>query len=45
MHLFPHMNVFDNVAYGPSIRGVPRDEIEQKVIKILKTVRIRKAYL
>ncbi len=40
--LFPHLNVFDNVAYGPSIRGVPREEIEQKVIKMLKTVGLEK---
>lgn len=40
--LFPHLNVFDNVAYGPSIRGVPRKEIEEKVIKILKTVGLEK---
>ena len=25
--LFPHMTVFDNVAYGPSIRKVPKAEI------------------
>jgi spermidine/putrescine transport system ATP-binding protein len=40
--LFPHLNVFDNVAYGPSIRGVPRAEIEEKVIKILKTFGLEK---
>jgi len=40
--LFPHLNIFDNVAYGPSIRGVSRDEIEPKVIKILKTVGLEK---
>lgn len=40
--LFPHLNVFDNVAYGLSIRGVPRDEIQQKVIKMLKTVGLEK---
>lgn len=36
--LFPHMNVFDNVAYALSIRHVPRDIIEQKVVKVLKIV-------
>lgn len=40
--LFPHMNVFDNVAYGLVIRKVPADVIEQKVIKILKTVHLEK---
>lgn len=40
--LFPHMNVFDNVAYGLTIRRVPKDIIEQKVIKMLKAVRLEK---
>jgi len=31
--LYPHMNVFDNMAYGLKIRRVPRDEIEQRVNK------------
>ena len=38
--LFPHLNVFDNVAYSLSIRNVAKDEIERKVIKILKTVHL-----
>jgi ABC-type Fe3+/spermidine/putrescine transport system ATPase subunit len=29
--LFPHMNVFDNVAYGLRMEGRPRDEIAQRV--------------
>jgi spermidine/putrescine transport system ATP-binding protein len=40
--LFPHMNVFDNVAYGLKIRGMDRDIIEQRVIKILRTVHLEK---
>lgn len=40
--LFPHMDVFDNVAYGLTIRGVPKDIIEQKVVKILKAVDLEK---
>ena len=40
--LFPHMNVFDNVAYSLKIRNVPKDIIEEKVIKILKTVHLEK---
>jgi spermidine/putrescine transport system ATP-binding protein len=40
--LFPHMNVFDNVAYSLSIRNVPKNIIEEKVIKILKTVHLDK---
>ena len=40
--LFPHMNVFDNVAYSLTIKGVPKSSIEEKVIKILKTVHLDK---
>ncbi len=40
--LFPHMNVFDNVAYGLSIRGVHPDLIEQKVSKMLNAVNLEK---
>ena len=29
--LYPHMTVFDNMAYGLKIRGVPKDEIERRV--------------
>jgi sn-glycerol 3-phosphate transport system ATP-binding protein len=29
--LYPHMKVFDNMAYGLRIRNVPRDEIERRV--------------
>ena len=31
--LYPHMNVFDNMAYGLKIRRVPKDEIRQRVDK------------
>jgi len=40
--LFPHFNVFDNVAYSQKIKGVKKEIIEQKVIKILKTVHLEK---
>ena len=43
--LFPHMNVFDNVAYGFTIRNVPEEIIEQKVIKILKTVILKNIFI
>ena len=36
--LFPHMTVFDNVAYGPSIRKVPKDEIKRRVTEMLALV-------
>lgn len=40
--LFPHMNVFDNVAYGLRIKQFSQEIIEEKVIKILKTVHLEK---
>ena len=38
--VFPHMNVFDNVAFGLRNRKLPKDEIERKVNNILKVVKI-----
>ena len=38
--VFPHMNVFDNVAFGLKNRKLPKDEIERKVNDILKVVKI-----
>ena len=40
--LFPHMNVFDNVAYSLSIRNVSPKIIQEKVTKILTTVGLEK---
>ncbi|HSC24958.1 MAG TPA: ABC transporter ATP-binding protein [Candidatus Babeliales bacterium] len=40
--LFPHMDVFDNVAYGLSMKNIPTDIITEKVIKILTTVHLDK---
>ena len=34
----PHYNVFDNVAYGLKIRKVPKEEIRERVLNILKLV-------
>ena len=38
--LFPHLNVFDNVAFPLKERKVPKDEIEQKVTEMLKLVKL-----
>ncbi|MDD3310586.1 spermidine/putrescine ABC transporter ATP-binding protein PotA [Pseudodesulfovibrio sp.] len=38
--LFPHMNVFENVAYGLRIAGAGKTEIERKVADALKLVRL-----
>ena len=36
--LFPHMNVFDNIAFGLKIKKEPKDIIVQKVMRMLKLV-------
>ena len=36
--LFPHMTVFNNVAYGLKLRKVPKPEIAQRVNEILDVV-------
>ena len=36
--LFPHMNVFENVAYGLRIRKLPEEEIEETVNHYLELV-------
>ena len=38
--LFPHMNVFDNVAYGLKIRGVDKAQIRSRVKELLELVQL-----
>lgn len=38
--LFPHMSVFDNVAFGLTVRRLPRAEVRQRVGRILELVRL-----
>ena len=38
--LFPHYNVFDNIAYGLKVRHVPKDEIRSRVSAMLKMVNL-----
>ncbi len=38
--LLPHYNVFDNVAYGLKLRKVPKDEIKNRVMRILDLVEL-----
>ncbi|MGC8611585.1 MAG: ABC transporter ATP-binding protein [Athalassotoga sp.] len=38
--LFPHMNVFDNVAFGLRMRHMPEREIQIRVKEMLKMLRI-----
>jgi spermidine/putrescine transport system ATP-binding protein len=40
--LFPHMTVFDNVAFGLRMQKVPATDIEPRVIEALKMVRLEK---
>lgn len=36
--LFPHMNVYENIAFGLKIKKTPKDEIDSKVKEMLKLV-------
>jgi spermidine/putrescine transport system ATP-binding protein len=38
--LFPHMTVFDNVAFGLRMSGVASDEIKKRVLEALEMVRL-----
>jgi len=38
--LFPHMNVFDNVAFGPRSRKASKAEIAKRVPELLEIVRL-----
>ena len=38
--LFPHLNVFDNVAFPLREKKVPRGEIEEKVTEMLRLVKL-----
>ena len=38
--LFPHMNVFDNVAFGLDIKGVDKNTIKKEVEEALKMVQL-----
>jgi len=40
--LFPHMTVSDNVAFGLRMRKVPNGELQQRVDRVLKLVRLDK---
>lgn len=40
--LFPHMTVFDNVAFGLRCHKVPRAEIKTRVASVLKMVKLEK---
>jgi ABC-type Fe3+/spermidine/putrescine transport system ATPase subunit len=38
--LFPHLDVFDNVAFGPRLKGTPRAQLQAEVMAMLKLVQL-----
>lgn len=36
--LFPHMNIYDNIAFGLKLKKLPKEEIRKKVKKVLDMV-------
>ena len=36
--LFPHMNIYENIAFGLKIKKMPKDDIDRKVKEMLKLV-------
>ncbi len=38
--LFPHMNIFENVAFGLRIKKLPESEIQKKVMRALEIVNL-----
>ena len=39
--LFPHMTIFDNVAFGLKMRKLPQDQIKKEVMDMLETVDLK----
>jgi ABC-type sugar transport system ATPase subunit len=40
--LFPTMTVAENIAFGPTIRGMPEDEVKATLVELLDLVRLTK---
>ncbi len=38
--LFPHMNVYDNIAYGMKIKKMAKAEIQERVVEVLSMVQL-----
>ena len=38
--LFPHLNVYENIAFGLKVKKVPKEEIKQRVKEMLKLVNL-----
>lgn len=39
--LFNHLNVFDNIAFGLKLKKVPKKEIEERVLEMLRLVNLK----
>ena len=39
--LFPHLNVFENVAFGLRLKKVPESEIQERVMEMLEVVSLK----
>ena len=38
--LWPHLKVFDNVAYGLNVRKLPKDQVKERVLDVLDQVEL-----
>lgn len=38
--LFPHLNVFENIAFGLTLRKMPKAEIKERVQEVLKLIQL-----
>ena len=38
--LFPHMNVFDNVAFGLKMRGMPKAQMREEVLRAIEMMKL-----
>ena len=38
--LFPHMTIFDNIAYGLKMKQVPKSEIRERVLEMMELVQL-----
>ncbi|MBQ7778934.1 MAG: ABC transporter ATP-binding protein [Clostridia bacterium] len=39
--LFPHLNVYENIAFGPRLRKMDKKELHEKVLKMLEVVNLK----
>ncbi|HAX72236.1 MAG TPA: spermidine/putrescine ABC transporter ATP-binding protein, partial [Firmicutes bacterium] len=38
--LFPHLNVFDNIAFGLRMKKINEEEVQQRVTRMLKMIKL-----